>query len=191
MATIIAGLFETIAEAEKAEVELKNGAFDKSDVSVFALNPPGQHALYPVGGDQYADPGADEADTGAATGAALGGTMAAMAATGAGLVVAAAAAAVGAYTGSLVGALNKLGDQSDEAQPAAPIERHAGVMVAIKTDDAQKQEQAITLLRVHGAQAIEKADGEWRNGQWVDFDPRKPPVLVTAPRPTAGTKLER
>lgn len=90
MATIIAGLFETLAEAEKAETALKNADFEKSDVSVFALNPAGQHALYPIGGDQDADPGAKEAHVGAASGAIVGGAAAlglgaaAMAATGAG-----------------------------------------------------------------------------------------------------------
>lgn len=90
MATIIAGLFETLAEAEKAETALKNADFEKSDVSAFALNPAGQHALYPIGGDQDADPGAKEAHVGAASGAIVGGAAAlglgaaAMAATGAG-----------------------------------------------------------------------------------------------------------
>ncbi len=187
MATIIAGLFETIADAEKAEVDLKNGAFDKNDVAVFALNAPGQHALFPMGGDQDADPGADKADSGAATGVAIGATaglglgVAAMAATGAGLVVAAAAAAVGAYTGSLVGALNSLGDQPNDPQPPVENERRAGVMVAIRADDEIAQQQAITLLRTHGAQTIERAQGEWRNGEWVDFDPRRPPALIEGP----------
>lgn len=135
MATIIAGLFETLAEAEKAKTALKNEAFAMSDVSVFALNPPGQHALYPIGGDEDTDPGAKEAHVGAASGAIVGGAAAlgvgaaAMAATGAGPAVAAAAA--GAYTGSLVGALNSLGDSANDAQQAPIAGRHAGVMVAV------------------------------------------------------------
>lgn len=195
MAKIIAGLFETLAEAEKAEIALKNDAFEKSDVSVFALNPPGQHALYPIGGDQDADPGASEAHAGAALGAvvgasaALGVGAAATAATGAApAAVAMVAAGVGAYTGALVGALNRLGDASNEAEPAPSIERRAGVMVAINAPNEKAQARAITLLRAHGAQHVEQAEGDWRNGEWVDFDPRNPVSPADSPPETAKSQ---
>lgn len=184
MATIIAGLFETLTGAEKVTTALKNEAFAVRDVSVFALNPPGQHALNPIGGDETADPGAKDAHLGAASGAIVGGAAAlgvgaaAMAATGAGPAVAIAAAAAGAYIGSLDGALNTLGNTSNDAQPAPMVARHAGIMVAVHARSKTNQDLAIALLRAHGAQLIEKADGLWRDGEWVDFDPRTPPALV-------------
>jgi hypothetical protein len=58
MATIIAGLFATFAQAEDIRSELETAGIARDKVSIFVLNPAGQHALYPIGGDEDADPGA-------------------------------------------------------------------------------------------------------------------------------------
>jgi hypothetical protein len=89
MTTIIAGMFETIEKAQGAMGELLNGNFGEQDVCTFANNPLGQHATFPIGGDEDEDPGAVHADSDAGKGAAIG--------LGAG-------AAIGAYVGSLAGA---------------------------------------------------------------------------------------
>jgi hypothetical protein len=182
MATIIAGEFNTMEETEAVAAALKAAGFGSSHVSVFMLNSPGQHAIHPLGGDVDKDPGAGNTDKGAVTGAVVGATVglgvgaAAMAATEFGMAVAATAAAVGAYTGSLVGALNKTGDTES---PQAPVEvRHAGAMVAINAPDEAAQNRAIETLRSHGAKQVERAEGTWENGKWLDFDPRSTPVLV-------------
>lgn len=44
MATIIAGMFDTIDKAEGAVGQLLNAEFAEDDVCSFANNPPGQHA---------------------------------------------------------------------------------------------------------------------------------------------------
>jgi hypothetical protein len=36
------------------------------------------------------------------------------------------------------------------------------------------QTRAIDVLRRHHARDIGRAQGEWRNGSWKDFDPRSP-----------------
>ena len=41
----------------------------------------------------------------------------------------------------------------------------------------------VNVLRAEGAQDIERADGTWQAGQWIDFDPLKPPLLVDLPSP--------
>ncbi len=188
MATIIAGEFATMAETESVAAALQAADFAADNISVFMLNAAGQHALYPIGGDENADAGASHAHGGAVSGAIIGATVglgvgaATMAATEAGAAVAATIAAAGAYTGSLVGALNKVGD---EEAPVAATEsaRHAGAMVAINAVGANSVNRAVAILRAHGARQIEQAEGRWENGNWLDFDPRVTPNLIEAESP--------
>jgi hypothetical protein len=87
-----------------------------------------------------------------------------------------AGAGVGAYTGALGGALNQLGDEDTTLPPGR---RPAGVMVAVRVEGGNASEDtAVALLRDAGAFAVEKAEGEWRDGQWVDFDPLATPQLI-------------
>jgi hypothetical protein len=189
MDTIVAGRFENFRAARQAEAALVGSDVNADDICTFALNPPGQHAAFPIGGDEYADAGARQGGTGAAKGAALGGTLG----LGAGAVitaavpeapvtavaVAVATTAVGAYTGSLVGALNGMGDDTRADDNAGqPKRRKAGVIVATRVADEATLQTARQALQETGAQDIEIANGTWRAGEWVDFDPTVPPVLV-------------
>jgi hypothetical protein len=202
MATIIAGVFDTTAETLDVETELHAANIAADNISVFALNPPGQHALYPIGGDEDADHGARHAHTGALSGTVIGASAGlglgavTMAATGAGPVVAVAAAAAGAYTGSLIGALNKLGETAGEKHspgekpgdtpeetPHAGDTRHAGTMIAVNAENAGARTSAVGILQAHGAKQVEQAEGTWRDGEWVDFDPRTTPRLIAAGNP--------
>ena len=182
MAIIIAGEFATMEQTESVAAALSSANFAPANVSVFMLNAPGQHALHPMGGDEDADPGASNAHTGAVSGAVIGATVglgvgvATVVATGLGAAVAATAAAVGAYTGSLVGALNKSGD-NESAQPPTEV-RHAGAMVAVNAETADAEQRAFEILRSHGAKQVERAEGKWENGKWLDFDPRTIPALM-------------
>ena len=136
----------------------------------FANNPPGRHAVIPTGGDEVKDPAAAHADAaaGAGTGAVVGGVIA-------GPPGAAVGAGFGAYVGSLVGALHGLKDSGSDDRP---MRRPAGILVAMKIDSASAEESAIHTLRAHGAIHVEKADGRWRDGRWMDFDPVSAPVIV-------------
>src|SRR5262249_9434283 len=58
MATIIAGRFEQKPEADRAIDVLRRRGFGSDQLNVFYLNPPGQHAKFPVGGDENVSPGA-------------------------------------------------------------------------------------------------------------------------------------
>lgn len=171
MATIIAGMFETLAKANLAVEELHRERFNSEDVSVFHINAPGQHATYPIGGDVDEDRGAREGDKTAVKGAAAGAAVGGTAGMAAGPVGAAVGAAVGAYTGSLVGAVQGLGKDQDRERPA-------GVMVAVNTGEGENQGKAIQVLRDRGARGVERAEGQWRNGDWVDFDPVRRPSYV-------------
>jgi hypothetical protein len=180
---IIAGRFQTFEQAEGVAKALVNADFKQEDVSVFYVNPPGQHDATPIGGDHIeADPGAEESTNEAATGAATGGAIglamgiAATAIPVVGPAVAVAAAGVGAYTGSLAGGLSGAGENDE----SVPVPRQAGVLVAVRASDDHETQRAIEVLGTNGAQDMETADGTWRDGQWIDFNPVTPPRLITA-----------
>jgi hypothetical protein len=55
-------------------------------------------------------------------------------------------------------------------------------MVAVNAADQDAENNAIDILRAHGARQIERAEGLWEDGQWVDFDPRNSPDLIVNDR---------
>lgn len=176
MTTIIAGMFDTVDKAAGAVDQLLGGKFGDKDVCSFANNPPGQHGTFPIGGDENEDPGATHADSDAGKGAALGlGTGAAIGAVVAGPPGAAIGAGIGAYIGSLGGALHGLEGRGTSEHPQR---RPAGTLVAVRIESGDAEQAAIATLQTHGAIHIEKAEGLWRDGQWIDFDPVAAPALV-------------
>ena len=187
MANIIAARFETQVAADRAIDALKASGCASGDITSFYLNPQGQHSTYPIGGDAHHDEGAKHAGKTAAAGATVGGvaglaigTAAAMAAEpGFTAVAAVAGAGVGAYVGSLAGAMSgtESGDPS-KASVEEPVEREAGIMVAVRVADASREDGVIRTLRGQGAEGLERATGEWRDGTWADFDPRRSPQPI-------------
>ena len=192
MANILAARFETQAQADSAIAALNASGVAQADRTVFYLNPPGQHSEYPVGGDAHHDEGTKKSGKTAGAGAAIGGAtgLALGAATGAalgegGLMVAAAIAGtgIGGYVGSLAGGL--AGTESGDAREASieePVERSSGVMVAVKLNADIPDDTLLRVFRSEGAIEIERAEGQWRDGDWIDFDPRRTPRLVDMPR---------
>jgi hypothetical protein len=184
MAIIIAGRFQTFDQADQAVQALIEASIPPNDVSVFYVNPPGQHDATPIGGDHpNADPGAEDSTDAALTGAAAGGAIglavgiAATALPLVGAAAAVAAAGVGAYTGSFAGGLNGAG----ENETPTPAPRRAGVMVAVRSNDEQASERVSVALSAQGAEDVEMADGAWQDGTWIDFDPVTPARLITTP----------
>ena len=194
MTPIIAGRFEQEAQAEQGVVALREQGFGAEDVTMFYLNPPGQHATFPVGGDQDVSHGTTEAHRGALKGAAVGGAV------GLGVGVAAAplvgplgvlaGVGAGAYVGSLAGALGDMGesDTTTVAPPrkasagdGVPQERPSGFMVAARAPEYARRVIAVNVLQAMGAHDVERADGIWQMGKWVDFDPLQAPKLVDLP----------
>lgn len=191
MATLIAGRFSQQDHVEAAFNELLHSGFARQDMSLFYVNPQGQHGTFPIGGDEDESHGTHEASSGAVRGAAGG--------VGVGTLVGAATlpvfgpagpllgAAVGAYTGSLVGALNKMekskehideqNDAPPEANPDELHERKAGLLLAVAVKDPEQRANAINILSA-SALELEEAEGTLNNGQWIDFDPLKPVKTV-------------
>ena len=149
---------------------------DPADICIFHNKPPGQHGAWALGGDEDVDPEAEGAGKSAAGAAVAAGLAAGAVGTLGGPVVALAAAAAGAYSGSLVGAMAEMGDPDGE--PHAPDRRAGGIMLSVRIANPATEERVIATLRAEGAADIEQAFGDWRDGDWTDFDPVATPRLV-------------
>ena len=180
MATIIAGGFDVVTDADAAVARLKEAGVGMDNMCTFAVVPAGEHHALPAGGDREASPGAKGAGKGAGTGAAIGAAagLAAGAATipllgPAGL---AAGAAAGAYAGSLVGALKRM---DREPQPGHESVRPAETLIAINVDAGPlAPDDVVRIFEECGARQVERTQGRWENGEWADFDPLCAPHLV-------------
>lgn len=181
MSNIIAGRFDQQSLAQQAREEILRAGFSEEQVSTFYVNPPGQHDLYKIGGDRDDSPGAERTDKGIAAGAPTGGVVGA--AIGAattpalGPVGPIAGALVGAHIGDLVGSLNKMQDDGQQADAESRV-RRAGMMLAVSVRDSEEEARAVSVLRSLQAADIERGEGTIQNGDWEDFDPLAPPVLV-------------
>ncbi|WP_144141771.1 hypothetical protein [Paraburkholderia sp. BCC1884] len=183
MSLIVAARFTTFPAAEDAAQKLFNAGFVEEDVTLFFVNPRGQHARYPIGGDRDTDPAARGAPKGAGMGVTIGAVLGAVVGVGifaafsAPIIVSLIAAGVGAYVGSLVGAMARTreGGQAGQRSPLHEETRDSGVLVAVHVSP-DNQFDAARVLREAGGVAIERASGRWQQGRWADFDPLKTPV---------------
>jgi len=190
MNNIIAGRFETQDQGKRAVEALQRDGFKRDALSMFFVNPAGQHDSYPIGGDSDESPGAHDADkgavagggVGAAVGAAIG--LATVPFTGPAGVI--AGAGVGAYTGSLAGAMkmtnneSKVDESADGSDTRKMTERHSGVLVAVRLDSDTDEARSLAIKALHAQNAadIEHAQGQLVDGDWTDFDPREAVQLV-------------
>jgi hypothetical protein len=184
MSRIVAGRFERSIDADAALAALRGEGFADAEISSFAVNPPGQHAMTPIGGDVHADAGARGAGWTAVIGAALGLVV--------GLVVGSIASlhlgtpalffigALGAFVGAFAGVMSRLHHprRSEGTAEHPAREMPAGRMIAVCVDRAGTEEHAVAVLRRHGARDVGRAQGQWRDGGWRDFDPRRPLAAV-------------
>jgi hypothetical protein len=188
MANIVAGRFETQTEADRVLEALGAAGFASDEYTCFYVNPPGQHAQYPIGGDAHHDEGTKESGKKAAAAAAIGGVTGLALGTATGLALgepgftaagAIAGAGIGGYVGSLAGGLaGSRGGDASQSTAEEPVERADGVMVAVHVDDTGATQRAIQLMRDHGALEVEEADGTWLDGTWSDFDPMRQPEHI-------------
>ncbi|CAG9203502.1 conserved hypothetical protein [Paraburkholderia tropica] len=185
MSLIVASRFTTFNDAEAAIGQLHTNGFIDDDVSLFYVNPGGQHARFPVGGDRFVDPQSRWASLGAGAGAGVGALAGVVIAIVLSLLflrsllVLAVAAGVGAYVGTLAGALMETrggghGKAPDIAHDpdGTPHGRESGVLVAVHVSP-DTQRQAAEVLGAAGGVEVERAHGRWQQGKWADFDPTK------------------
>jgi hypothetical protein len=182
MSLIVAARFTTFPAAEDAAQKLFDAGFVEEDVTLFFVNPRGQHARYSIGGDTHTDAGARDAPKRARMGVTIGAVVGAMvgvaifAAFSTPLLISLIAAGVGAYVGSMVGAMSHAheGGKTGHHLPFHEERRDSGVLVAVHVSP-DNQFDAARVLREAGGAAIELASGRWQQGRWADFDPRKTP----------------
>lgn len=196
MSLIVAGRFTTFAAAEAAANRLFAAGFVQEDVTLFFVNPRGQHARYPIGGDHYADPQAASASKGAGKGGAIGAVIGAVigvalfSAFSSPFLILVVAAGVGAYLGSLIGAMSHTRGGGKLPEHRVMHEaRDSGVLVAVHVSPDNQQEAA-RVLREAGSLEVERAHGRWQHGRWADFDPTKdvePIDGATGARPPSAT----
>jgi hypothetical protein len=180
MSRIIAGRFDVTLDADAALAELKAAGFHPEEIDSFYVSPPGQNDLAPLGGDApHSSAGSKRAGIGAAVGAVVGCAVGLgagyIASQDLGPVVVALGAALGAYIGSFAGAMTKVrGAAPQEATREHPVESRGGRMIAVRVDRPGTEPRAIEILKRHRARDVGRAEGDWRNGSWRDFDPRTP-----------------
>jgi hypothetical protein len=131
-----------------------------------------------LGEDQL---GSDVA-AGVLTGGAVGGLagvllgLGALAIPGLGPVIAAgplvaglAGAGVGAAVGGLVGALVNWGVPQEEAELYAESVRRGGILVGLKTDEANA-DRAVEIMNRYDPIDVERQSEYWRAGGWTGYD---------------------
>jgi hypothetical protein len=175
MEQIIAGRFQSANDAD-AVAALLSQYIDTADICIFYNGQPGQHDATAHSGEEDDDSGTQGAGkSSVATALAAGLAAGAIGAVG-GPITALAAAGIGAYAGSLVGALHGMGNH--DVNPHAPEHRQAGMMLSVRIANPRNENRIIDTLRAQGAADIERAQGEWRDGDWIDFDPLAAPRLI-------------
>jgi hypothetical protein len=148
MAIILAGRFDSPHRVRAVLRDLGAAHFGRKEFAGYYVNPPGQQGLIPLPVNRTAGSHASSQPTPRAFATHEAGGM-------------------NAYLGSLLEALN----QADGTQlPEAPLEAGAGPLVAICVDRPGTEQIARATLHRHGAQAIERTEGCWEDGDWKDFD---------------------
>jgi hypothetical protein len=185
MSRIICGMFDETLHADAALEELKGEGFQRSEVDAFYVSPPGQHDMTAVGGDVNSSEGSRGAGIGAGLGAAIGAVVGAAAgwvvsAVGdLGILVIPLGAGLGAYVGSFAGSMSRVrGGRRSSATVEHPVEPRGGRMIAVNVDRSGTEKRAIEILKRRGARDVRRAEGQWANGSWRDFDPRAPLAAV-------------
>jgi hypothetical protein len=184
MSRIICGMFDRTVDAEAALDEFKREGFQRTEVDAFYVSPPGQHGMTPLGGDSpHSSEGSRTAGIGAGVGAAVGAVLGAAAgwlvSGDLGLVVVPLGAGLGAYVGSFAGSMARVrGGRPTSASVEHPVEPRGGRMIAVNVDRGDTEKTVIEILRRHGARDVRRAEGQWANGSWRDFDPRAPLAAV-------------
>jgi hypothetical protein len=184
MSRIVAGRFDRTLDADAVLQALRREGFRTEEIDSFYVDPPGQHSTTPIGGDVHSDAGARKAGMGAGIGAVVGLLLGlAVGVVGAAIDLGPPTIPLAALVGSLIGAFagtmyRLRGGRLREASREHPVEPMGGRMIAVNVDRPNTESRAVALLRQYGARDVGRAEGDWRDGSWRDFDPRAPLATV-------------
>jgi hypothetical protein len=188
MKTVV-GLYEDVSDAQAAINDLVRSGFDRGNISLVTTNRWADETA--IAGDVTATNGdtitgtdqlGSDVAAGVLTGGAVGGLagvllgLGALAIPGLGPIIAAGplvagltGAGVGAAVGGLVGALVNWGVPQDEAEMYAESVRRGGVLVGLKTDEANT-ERAAEIMNRYDPIDIERRSDYWRETGWTGYD---------------------
>jgi hypothetical protein len=193
MIKTVVGSFDSFEEASAVARDLRAAGFLDSDVNIVANNARGEFLKDTtdtnVSRTTAGTP--DDATSGAATGALTGGaiggaaglaaSLMGLAIPGVGPILAAgpiaaalAGAGAGAVAGGLIGGLTDLGVSEEDAQYYAESVRRGGALVTVRADESRADE-AMAIMRRHGAVDIEGRVEQWRSSGWTGYDPEAKP----------------
>jgi hypothetical protein len=193
MSYIIAAHFTLQEQVDNARNALIDAGFPAERISAFYVNQPGQHDLYPLGGDREKSPGAKETPQGVAAGMSAGGAVGAAIGAATMPLTGPAGPVVGALVGAHVGSLYSFKDLKEAGEPEGGAEnasgavsgdaneeraRKAGMLIAVALGGEAEQPRALAVFRRLGASQLEQAQGNISDGDWTDFDPLSVPVLI-------------
>ena len=183
MKTLIVGRFARYDQGETAVNAFQQAGFSVNEMSLFYINPLGQHDLHSLGGDEDESAGTHDAGASAVAGAVggvgVGSLLGLVALPVLGPVGPLLGAAVGAYTGSFIGALGGM-KQSEEAAteitadnpknlpPAeSAILRDAEIDSTASDATEVSPRQPGVMLAVAVATAEQRADAETIMGRYA------------------------
>ena len=72
----------------------------------------------------------------------------------------------------------EFGEPQPVRKTQRPELRPGGIILAVHIANPANEQRVISALRAEGAADIEQAEGEWRDGDWTDFNPVAAPQLV-------------
>jgi hypothetical protein len=173
----VIGLFDDMAQAKNASLDLEKAGITHNDISIVANNQSGTYAPY----DSNSTTDSGVSTTGhaigrdATVGAEIGGVagllmgLTAFAIPGFGWIAGAGwfwgtimGAATGAVIGGLVGALTNVGVPAEEAGYYTEGVRRGGILVVVRADEMMAQ-QVASILNSDGAVNIQERAAQYRN----------------------------
>jgi len=173
----VIGLFNNMGEAQEVVRDLVASGFHRDDIGFMASDKQTAPADADTSGE--GSRAASGALAGAGTGAAIGGVaglalaLAPLAIPGVGPIIAAGpiaaaltGAGIGAVAGGLIGGLTRLGVSEEDAHYYAEGVRRGGILVTVSAANEDDANNAVAILKRHGAVDIDERANEWKSQGW-------------------------
>jgi hypothetical protein len=188
----VAGVFASIADAEKVARQMEGFGIPRQDINIVAGNDAHRHDEYlkkaKSGSEGTASAAASAASFGGGVGILAG--LAALIIPGVGPIIAGGALAtvltglgIGAAAGGLVGAFVNMGISHDEAGLYEEAVRRGNIVLAAQVDDPLEPE-VVQLMDEHGARDIKEEAKEWRAAGWTHAHPSDSSIVSHTPAET-------
>jgi len=161
MATIIVGHFDQVEDLWEAMRLLEGLGFRSTDYAAYYLNPPGHCGVYLLAHDIEDEEGSSLGASVGNIGEPAGPGVGAYLGMSSGSTSLAAASPTASPTGSHFASAN------EEMQPSGP-------MLAIRAAPAAAEAIAVAILGHSVARRINRAQGRWEHGSWIELDRREP-----------------